>query len=203
VIETIPYQESSYCTKPCPLGQAGCTLEKQVARDDQPGDHRSAKLDRERGRGIACELAERGRRTPIVEPGSPEQGRRFSLDPFPRAAVRIDGPEAWPLCGAASPTGRTKSQELSGAQNRTDADDLASRIRHIPAGREIRSLAEGSKIVPKNLAELQDTPTSGRSRGGFVIPFTLSRCGNKKGVRSSIQLAEIMAVVDFGVFWRL
>ena len=40
------------------LGQAGPTLEKQIARSDPLGDHRPAELNSERKEPMRCELAE-------------------------------------------------------------------------------------------------------------------------------------------------
>lgn len=135
------------------LGQAGPTLEKQIARSDPPGDHRPAKLDSERREPMRCELAEGGDgpRALSIAASSGAAGSPFTPLSLAGRSCRRPGSMAARSGGALS--GRAKCRALSGTQRRSTTRDPASCLRHIPAEGRARSFAEVSKVVPKHLPD--------------------------------------------------
>jgi hypothetical protein len=102
VIQTTPYQEGDYRTKPCMLGQAGHALEKQIARDDPPRASSLSQARERAGKTAALQARAGGRRARGVGRRCAEQGHPTSLHPFSRAepAYRRAG-----MPGAASRSG--------------------------------------------------------------------------------------------------
>ena len=185
-------------------GQAGLTLVKQISRSDPPGDQRPAKLNSERKQPARGEPAEGGDEPRPFSIAASGKAAGFRLPLLPRlAGCSCRWPRSTLSSRSRVPAGRVKSQVLSRAPRRTGADDLASRRRGIPAGGRAHSFAEGSKIVLEHLPDLQDAATLGRRRGLSVISFTLSHWGKRKGLRSSIKPAAIMAFVDCGAFFEI
>lgn len=169
----------------------------------RPGIIAQPKGSSEREEPLRCELAEGGGGSRPFSIAASGRAAESPLTPSPAQAVPVDGLGAWPIEAAGPSQGGAKSRALSRTQRHSAADDPVSRLRDTSASDRAHSFAEASKVVPKHLPGRQDTPSSGCSRRWSVNFFTLSPWDKKKGVRSSIKPAAIMAVVVFGVFWRL
>ena len=158
MIKATPYREGSYCTKPCMLGQAGHSLEKQIARSDPPGDHRPAGTRQRAKRTDALRAGGRGRLPPTLQHRCLRQGRRVSIHPVSLAGRSFRWPGNMADRSSGALAGRAKTRALSRAQRRSAADGPALRLRDISARNRARSFAEASKVVPKHLPDPRIRP---------------------------------------------